>query len=354
MKSVSKPIQETRGMLQQTRKHWLAVLLMSMMVGACVTYTGLQGHVDRGLKPVHVVHAKQNVACTDCHNDEKGEPKLPNHDICGACHDINMDKPTPKDCGFCHTKPDYTIAPLPKTLNEESKFSHAPHTAKKVECATCHTDPDRAGLPKGPLMQWCMDCHAKTDPKLNECAVCHKELDKDTKPKYRSKSRILHDAPDIWETSHGSESRRDPRFCNICHDKETSCENCHRKTQPKDHTIAWRKKPHGLQATWNRDRCVVCHEEDSCIKCHRNSKPTSHRAGWDHPVNRHCVSCHYPPEKSSCTVCHEQIEHSKAMPSPHNIGLYPPRCGLCHPLGLPNHAPHLLNSTVRCIYCHTK
>jgi hypothetical protein len=352
MQSVSNQEQENRGMLQRTRKHWLVVILMSAFVGACVTYGGIRGHVDRGLKPVHQVHAKQNMGCTDCHNEEKGEPAIPGHDVCVVCHEFNVDKPDPKACGFCHTKPDYTITPLQKRLTDESKFSHAPHSAKKVECKTCHADPDARELPKGNLMQFCIDCHAKTDKQLTDCAVCHKEMSKNTKPQYHGKQRIMHDAPQIWETMHGPESRKDPAFCNMCHERETFCEDCHRKTQPKDHTIAWRKKPHGQRAMWDRERCMVCHEEDSCIKCHKHSEPTSHRGGWGGPLNRHCISCHYPPGKTECAVCHEKIEHEKALPSPHLLGIYPPHCGLCHPLGLPNHAPHLMNSTVRCLVCH--
>jgi hypothetical protein len=141
-------------------------------------------------------------------------------------------------------------------------------------------------------------------------------------------------------------------YCSLCHDEQESCESCHTQNPPKDHTLAWRRKTHGLEATWDRASCAVCHEEDSCLKCHRNSTPSSHRAGWGSPLNRHCVNCHYPAEQSGCTVCHETIEHEDAMRSPHNLGIFPPNCNLCHPGGLPHQAPHLLNSTVHCVVCH--
>jgi hypothetical protein len=206
-------------------------------------------------------------------------------------------------------------------------------------------------LPKGHVMTFCINCHATVRPELTECSVCHAELSKDIRPKYRGNVRIAHDAPQIWETIHGQESKIDPAYCGICHDKEASCEECHRKNPPKNHTVAWRRKSHGLRATWDRDKCAVCHEEDFCIKCHQNTKPSSHRVGWDAPAYRHCLACHYPPRDAGCTTCHEEVEHRSAPHSPHDAG-FPPNCRTCHPGGDPYHAPHPLNSTVRCAVCH--
>lgn len=339
-------------MFQQARRHWLAVILMAVLLGACATLTTMQNaHKDRGLKPPHKQHEKEGLACEDCHAaTEPGEPGMPNHDVCSTCHDFDEAKPDER-CDQCHTWPDRTVGPRVKSLDAEIKFNHPAHTGKGVECAKCHADPDRARLPGGNLMKFCMDCHGATRPELNACRVCHSELDTTVRPKFRHGVRLPHDNPQLWESLHGRESRRDPDYCNLCHDQEASCEDCHRKNPPRSHTVAWRGRSHGLRASWDREKCSVCHEEDSCIKCHKNSQPNSHRGGWGEPLNRHCVNCHYPPSSTGCTVCHESIEHPKALASPHNLGIYG-QCGWCHPGGIPYRAPHMMNTSIRCLACH--
>jgi hypothetical protein len=230
-------------------------------------------------------------------------------------------------------------------------FNHPAHVDKQVECAKCHTDLTKSVLPKENKMKWCMDCHEKTKPSLTECKVCHTELNKETRPKMHNGVRIPHDNPQMWTKMHGQESVKDPEYCLMCHDREASCENCHRKNPPDSHTVAWRGRSHGMRASWDRSKCAACHEEDSCIKCHRNTQPSSHQGGWGEPLNRHCVNCHYPESTTGCAVCHEQAEHPKALPSPHNFGFYG-TCNRCHPGGVPYRAPHIMNTSIKCIGCH--
>ncbi|HNR29759.1 MAG TPA: cytochrome c3 family protein [Candidatus Hydrogenedentes bacterium] len=330
----------------------LGTLLLCFVV-ACASFTkGAGTRRDRGLRFPHATHA-DDLGCTDCHDMSRPEGLIPDHETCSTCHDIDTDNPTPEQCGMCHTREDYALDARSSVLPAgEIKFSHDPHVAAGLECGVCHEDPDQRILPKKATKAFCMDCHQATDPKLNECQVCHETLNKDVRPLYRFGSRIQHDAPAIWEHLHGKEARIDPAYCALCHDTPASCEECHRSNPPRNHTVSWRRKGHGFHATVDRSKCVVCHEEDSCIECHENTQPASHRGGWGHPMNRHCVSCHFPPERSNCTVCHESVEHRGAMPSPHNFGLYPGACGLCHPGGVPYLAPHPLNSTARCTACH--
>ena len=336
-------------MLLHGKRHWVAVLMLCVMVAACVTYRTVQ--VDRGIGFNHAKHPEK-MACTDCHAEgDKGEPGMPSHDVCGTCHDqADVDKS--KDCKYCHTNPEQNITPRKKVLSDEIIFAHAKHAEKGVECEKCHVGPDPLSFLSKPLMPVCMDCHEKTKPELAQCSVCHKEISDKTPPKYRGPVRIQHDAPAIWETVHGQQSKLDPKFCELCHKEANFCEDCHRKNPPKNHTLVWRKKSHGLRAEWDREKCSVCHEEDSCIRCHKNNEPSSHHGGWGAPGNRHCVSCHYPAQENNCTVCHESVDHEKAPPSPHDMGIYPAHCGTCHPFGNPYRAPHLVNSTVRCAVCH--
>jgi hypothetical protein len=330
----------------------LTAVAASVVLGACVA--GKQGAApaehDRGIRFSHETH--KDLGCTDCHTLENGHAAMPGHDICSTCHEINMDEPSEEQCAFCHTREGFEIVPREAFLDDEVKFSHQAHEAKQVECATCHIDPDKKMLPATYLKPFCMDCHGKESPALNECEVCHTEIDRETIPLHRADMRIQHDAPQIWQNVHGRESKVNPQFCALCHDNQDDCQACHQKNPPQDHTMAWKRKTHGLEASWNRQNCAACHEEDSCRKCHQETAPMSHRGSWGGITNTHCVSCHYPPEKSGCTVCHEEIEHRSALPSPHILGIYPAQCRLCHPGGVPYRAPHLMNSTVRCIVCH--
>ncbi len=346
-------------MAQRSVRWWLAVAALavatSVLSGACVGMKQSKdapAKADRGIKFSHALHGEQGMGCTDCHAPEGRAATMPNHDNCGTCHEINMDEPDEKACAMCHTDPGFEIKPRVTFLREEVKFSHEAHAAKEVDCSVCHPNPDQKVLPTSALKAFCMDCHGKTEPKLNECSVCHSEISKDTIPQFRGKTRILHDAPAIWENVHGQESRVNPAYCALCHDSQDSCQDCHSKNAPKSHTVAFKRHTHGMKATFNRESCAACHEEDSCRQCHKDTAPRSHRGTWGGAVNSHCVQCHFPPEETNCTVCHEEIEHRSAMPSPHGLGIYPPRCGVCHPGGVPYRAPHALNTTVRCSVCH--
>lgn len=345
------------------------LVALSIIAGACMTSTedkSKSKEADNGLKFPHAIHLSEDLAidCSACHDTaaESGLPTIPSHDICSLCHELpeGMDSGeyTPEllameACNFCHTRPDRSVDQRNAKLTEEIKFAHATHEAAEVACDSCHGNAQSGiKLPKAPMMPVCMECHAQKSPELNDCAVCHNTITKDTIPTMRGDKKIAHDAPWVWETIHGREAQMDPMYCAMCHDQQEDCEDCHSRVAPKNHTLSWRNHTHGIRAAWDRTSCAVCHEEDTCQKCHENMTPKSHRGGWGGLANRHCVNCHYPPEQSGCVVCHEDIDHKGALPSPHLIGVYPPNCATCHPGGLPNRAPHLMNSTVHCAVCH--
>jgi hypothetical protein len=341
-------------MLQSMRGRWWmgAALTVCLLVGACATFTGVQNAKrDRGLKFPHAKH-KDQAACIDCHAAAGANHDMPTHDQCSACHTFDVDKPKSEECSFCHKNKDYTVTPRTKVLGAESKFSHAPHDAKEVACDKCHKDGDPGKFDVGGMMKKCLDCHTQNGAKFTECGVCHSQIAKDVRPTQRGGARIQHDSPEIWKRTHGRESLVDPKFCGNCHDQKDYCESCHRTEKPESHTVAWRRKEHGIRAMVDRTHCAVCHEEDSCIQCHRHSTPSSHHGGWGEPRDRHCVTCHFPAQQTECVVCHEKIDHDKARTSPHILGIYPGACGRCHPGGLPNHAPHPTNGTVGCKVCH--
>ena len=327
-------------------------LLLCLLVGACVTVRELTSEkASRGLTFSHAKHVEEDMDCTDCHEVEE-QASLPDHELCSLCHEIDEDVKDPEACGMCHSDPEWSVAAAVKTLSIEQKFSHAVHVDAEITCAQCHPDPDARRLPKGPVKPFCVDCHKAARAELAECSVCHNEINRDLRPTRRGKARIAHDAQQIWAHTHGQEWRVDPEFCSHCHEDETFCVDCHRTEAPRDHTISWRRKTHGMRASWDRTKCTVCHEEDMCMKCHQNTEPSSHRGSWGGRLNRHCMNCHVPMEGSNCAVCHESVEHRSAKPSVHRLGVYPNPCAMCHPGGNPFRAPHVMNSTLSCKVCH--
>ena len=356
-------------MIFRPRYRWTAVVTIAFVSVTLASTAGLFGRSkakpDRGLKSGHAAHVEQELDCATCHGWEEGGHVMPGHDLCSICHEIDEEAKDKAACNFCHTRADQSVDPLVKRMSVETIFGHEPHIDASIACTKCHETPGVIpDLPKGPLMPWCMECHSESTALLaksgeadaaflsNDCTVCHRELTAETRPKFRGGARIAHDVPELWMKIHGHEAQFDPQYCATCHDTVASCEDCHRREKPRNHTIAWRRKPHGLRALIDQKSCSTCHEEEFCVKCHENTEPKSHRGGFGGSLNRHCVSCHFQPQNTSCTVCHEDIEHRTSGHSPHEFGIFPSDCAECHPGGLPNQAPHLMNNSVSCRVCH--
>ena len=116
-----------------------------------------------------------------------------------------------------------------------------------------------------------------------------------------------------WMQRHGSVSKINLEECVQCHKDQLACIQCHQEVAPRNHTPSWTKSGHGLEARWERGSCTACHKEDGCVECHLNTPPSSHRPGWGGTgsvsQNRHCTSCHYPVQETTCFACHK-IAHT--------------------------------------------
>lgn len=118
-----------------------------------------------------------------------------------------------------------------------------------------------------------------------------------------------------WVRLHGNAAKANDTDCFVCHDERVECIGCHEDMAPRNHSIAWVQKNHGLESRWNRTQCAVCHKEDFCSECHESAVPISHsRSGFGGPAGSpgfHCqTSCQLPygtwkntPAKN-CIVCH--------------------------------------------------
>lgn len=131
-----------------------------------------------------------------------------------------------------------------------------------------------------------------------------------------------------WEKLHGQAAKANIEECLVCHDERVECIACHEDKPPRNHTISWVQKNHGLEARWNRMDCTYCHKEDFCSACHETAVPRSHaKAGFGTAgsPNFHCqVSCQESvgnwkntPSKN-CLVCHKTTPILKTG-APHYI-----------------------------------
>ena len=118
-----------------------------------------------------------------------------------------------------------------------------------------------------------------------------------------------------WISLHGKSAKVDEASCLACHDERLECIACHEDMPPRNHSIAWVQKNHGLESRWNRMACAVCHREDFCTECHETAVPVSHaRSGFATlgAAGFHCsTSCQLPygswqntPSKN-CITCHK-------------------------------------------------
>lgn len=123
---------------------------------------------------------------------------------------------------------------------------------------------------------------------------------------YQSNKPETHTAD--WMKLHGQASVSDSESCKDCHTDRVECITCHQEVAPRSHNGSWKRLTHAYKARWDRESCLVCHKEDSCTECHKSTPPITHRPGWGgegDSQNRHCGSCHYPVQETTCGTCHE-------------------------------------------------
>ncbi len=149
----------------------------------------------------HAVHAKENIACDDCHSkaDEKPYATFPSLKQCLLCHKEaeQADEPATGDAA-ADPAAAARRAELARQLREYSErgegipwvtvnrlvghvyFSHVAHVRfAEMKCEECHGDMSTATRPpqrsqiESLTMERCMQCHTDRGAS-NDCLVCHK------------------------------------------------------------------------------------------------------------------------------------------------------------------------------------
>lgn len=330
------------------RRAWLAAAFAWAFAAACLSLQTPRRSEPSFPHKVHVVDNK--LACTFCHTGvtTRDVPGTPPPELCATCHDkFDADKPPERRVAAFFDGSSRYKKVAESGVPGDVTFSHRHHVAEaKLDCTSCHGEVgEQTEVPLGPMVKKsdCMDCHARYG-KANACSECHAQTNETTVPPSHAQD---------WLHGHGERVRCGTGLsqdrCELCHQQSSSCTACHQEQAPRDHDNTFRTRTHGLQAAFDRSRCMTCHTQDSCQQCHETTRPRSHRGGYGDPQNRHCVSCHLPVQETSCVVCHDGApSHDSATPLPpgHVAGM---NCRMCHGNGQPLPHPDGGHS---CTSCH--
>ncbi len=299
----------------------------------------------------HKLHLEQGLECQNCHSktDKGTEAGMPGLKQCMRCHEgLDEEKAPERKVTTLFEDGKFKGAGVTE-VGEDVIFSHRTHTAdEKVACTECHTGiEESAAITKAVrvTMDDCMACHAKRGVP-NDCATCHQTIRQDVPPASHRQN---------WKRFHGQKAKdgdmKGVNRCETCH-TEDSCNACHQTEAPASHTQFWRERGHGVAVSIDRNACQVCHLADACEHCHQQTSPRSHRGQWGEPVDKHCLSCHFPVANERCGTCHQDgtPSHATASPMPavpaHNAGM---NCRQCH--GGAQRLPHADNGD-SCTLCH--
>lgn len=143
--------------------------------------------------------------CDTCHNDANWKTTRFDHGLsrfpltgrhttanCRSCHETQLYRDTPRDCGSCHKKDDRhklklgvrceschnTRAWPAWTFDHDRKTKYRLEGAhRKVACEACHTAPAPAGRDVAPTASACVSCHRNEDAHEGQfgsrCEQCH-------------------------------------------------------------------------------------------------------------------------------------------------------------------------------------
>ncbi len=297
----------------------------------------------------HAQHLAQG-DCADCHGEvakstgaTRGGFIPKGHEGCSKCHEDEVKN----KCEMCHRGARTGVA-LQRT-DRHLRFSHAAHTAKVKECATCHPKEKQGGaFVPGHATCNTADCHRGTYKRL-ACDQCHENLNRYGR---QPVSALAHGPG--FAKEHGTLAKQSAKACAQCHD-QTYCAECHGQgTQaarpsvlyPDEvdrrfiHRGDWMGR-HMIESRAAPDTCYKCHGQRFCRACHalsgvadapaRNLKGgitrAHHPGGWmqigspDHHGRQArrdigtCASCHDKGSQSNCVGCH-RVGGSGGNPHP--------------------------------------
>ncbi len=269
-------------------------LLFAALVAASLIVFGA-GRLDERLfffdHGLHV--ADMEIGCVECHDGmgamPSGQRSMPDHDVCGDCHDVE------DDCVTCHVNPNDPM-PIPAREPQFEWFAHENHAEIAGDCENCHGRLTEKGEePLELTIIDCRDCHQQERPIPQEHHLT------------------------TWPSDHGLEAAISTSQCEICH-SQSSCDECHQGVNiyGSPHPPSW-VFDHFVEAAFGGD-CLVCHESrESCTACHRSMITIPHEIGGS-----------YANPFSGGTHIDEFRSFSDACIACHDLGEDDPTCVRCH------------------------
>lgn len=267
----------------------------------------------------------KHAECVRCHNAPETWPVV---DInCDGCH--GMGETQDRLRAAKHLLDEHLGK---STRGHDVRFEHEQHLEYMIAkapdpqmCDRCHVGVrETTSLDQlEPIrMTDCMDCHrglervmADRAESLDRCRICHIGDGRASRPVFSSVvAKPLSHSP-FFAKNHTNEARKDEGACRECHTvlaggNGDSCDRCHQRMTPRDHTPRFREEPHGRAAVRDPERCATCHLEDRCADCHRlpprdhfprNAAIRNH-SRWAQRSVRRCQTCHQ--HDSDCARCH--------------------------------------------------
>jgi hypothetical protein len=211
----------------------------------------------------HKLHIlEEELECGECHGPiiQSENLNIIRSFSLTACEDCHDEDPV-YDTTFTFVVTD-TGFPVQYSFRPGSlKFSHKMHNEEKVDCDVCHGKIKEKWVKKEEFqnMRACMDCHdEKSD---NSCFACHYETE-------MPKDHV----PEFWVSSqgHAKEANFREQDCNMCHQQNTSCAECHMGADGRQiHDLNYRYT-HGIDVIFKTSDCSVCHQPERffCGDCH--------------------------------------------------------------------------------------
>jgi len=191
----------------------------------------------KGIRIDHVVHTKQKMACTQCHNRVShpglsGRRDFLKMDACFRCHGVQPGAKATGQCGKCH----------PSTFDLKPRTHRSKVWARKNHGASARKD-----------RRPCAMCHFKTF-----CDKCH---------------QLAMPHPRDWAgpalNRHAKAGVKAPLICVRCHTQRDFCSTCHHKGYDA-RKGSWVRQHFQIVRKNGIYDCVRCHSLTFCATCHVN------------------------------------------------------------------------------------
>lgn len=313
-------------------RQYLAAILLMLAAVALAGCDGDETTEVAGTFP-HQPHLELYLPCATCHELQGDTFEKGSMQTCVTCHDLD-DEAVFGGCEDCHQRHQVEVTEdsvlnhrpffasmLPSNLRDV-RYRHADFPVENEDqCLDCHQNLNTSTgstFANIPTMDAAMAAHEGRGLSL-ECETCHLELNRLTPP-------MTHDSH--WAELHGRVSMFDAQGqCLLCH-QESTCSTCHSLEKPRDHTSLFRRKTHGMLASWDRSRCLTCHRYDACVSCHRASANPIPPRGFHRP-DASCLGCH-SPAAAEFAGRNRPPERFKPMPHRMLMGASAQKCLECH------------------------